>query len=90
MKTPYGAGEMSTLDEVWTAAQALPEQSRADLALRLLDSLPATLAAAALSPELQTLLLDRVARYESGRVGGEDAFVALDRLRQKFIQRQAS
>jgi putative addiction module component (TIGR02574 family) len=81
---------MSTLDEVWTAAQALSEQSRADLALRLLESLPASPAQAPLSPELQTLLLDRVARYESGRVGGEDAFMALDRLRQKLGQRQAS
>jgi hypothetical protein len=81
---------MSTLDEVWNAALVLPEQSRADLALRLLDPLPANYAVAPLSPELQTLLLDRVARYESGLVGGEDAFVALNRLRQKLPQRQAS
>ena len=81
---------MLTYDELYSAALTLPDETRADFALRLLDSLPATPPPVQLSPDLKSLLLDRIERYESGQMGSEEASVVIDRIMAKLKQQHVS
>jgi len=76
--------------EILQAALSLPDEERAGVAYRLLQSLKPPAVMSDVDPALQTELERRVSAYEAGQTSASDWQQVSERLRKAFKNRGSS
>jgi putative addiction module component (TIGR02574 family) len=75
---------MSTVDEVFAAAMALPPSDRASLAERLLDAIQCDDIETELDDEVQKVVAGRIAAYRRGEMQAFDAEEVFNELEKSL------